>query len=223
MASRILIVFGLLVLIAALFLASKKEQIKIQTEMTPEAVQTGSNFNQQRIYFYPIKNYRQRITERGFGKEVKPTDNKKFACGASFSGFHTADDLEVTNEELQKPVPVFAVASGRIEQAENASGYGGLIIIRQTINNQEYTAIYGHIDLKSLSKKTGDRVEAGEKIAELGDGCSAETDNERKHLHFGLVKGNETEIRGYVKSSSELERFQNPSQLLEEVGAVEPN
>ena len=53
-------------------------------------------------------------------------------------------------------------------------------------------------------------VVAGQKIGVLGDGYTTETDGERKHLHFGIIKGNVISYKGYVDTEPQLEAWIDP-------------
>lgn len=98
----------------------------------------------------------------------------------------------------------------RAASKRTVSGYGGVVMIEHTVEGETVTALYGHVRLSSVSKKVGDPVSKGEKIAVLGTGFSSETDGERKHLHFGLLKGSSTNLRGYVSTEAELAPWVDP-------------
>ncbi|KKW68248.1 peptidase [Lampropedia cohaerens] len=71
--------------------------------------------------------------------------------------------------------PVFAAANGHVVYAgAGLRGYGNLIIIK---HNDDYLTAYAHN--RSLLVKEDQRVERGQKIAEMGD-----TDADRVKLHF---------------------------------------
>ena len=105
------------------------------------------------IYF-PISRYVERISLRSFGKDVKLQDQQELECGQAYSGFHTADDLEVSPQELGEEVAVYAMANGIIKQARNADGYGGLMVIEHKVNGSSLIGIYGHLDNASFTKKS---------------------------------------------------------------------
>jgi murein DD-endopeptidase MepM/ murein hydrolase activator NlpD len=170
-------------------------------------------------YFYPISNYADRIKYRWFGKQVTTNDQVPY-CGAPFSGLHTGDDLEATAAEQNTPVPVYAISDATITSVSNISGYGGLIVLTVNIQGQNYTIYYGHISLASSAVKAGQTVKAGDFLANLGKGCSAETSGERKHLHFAIRKGARVDVRGYVQSQLELENWINPRDFLGQLKAV---
>ncbi len=159
--------------------------------------------------YYPMTNYESRVLVRSFGQLVRPTDAVS-PCGAPFSGYHVADDLEVTINELNEEVAVYAIADGTVRQVGAVSGYGGLLVLETTINGQKYTVYYGHIDLNSTDLRVGDSVGLGQRLALLGAQCSSQTGGERKHLHFAIHKGLIVDVRGYVPNPSTLDSWVNP-------------
>jgi len=62
----------------------------------------------------------------------------------------------------------------------------------------------------------GKKVTMGEMIGVLGTGGTAETDGERKHLHFDVVKGDRVDIRGYVQTQAELSGWIDPLMIIPE-------
>lgn len=186
-----------------------------QTNTTPEAEVPAAA-----TLYFPMTNFDDRITVRWYGKLVRATDTVS-PCGAPFSGYHDADDLEVTPSEVNADVPVYAVADGVVKQRGSVSGYGGLLVLGVTLDGQDYTVYYGHIDLGSSAWQVGESVKAGQRLANLGSECSIQTDGERKHLHFAIRKGATVDVRGYVPTLSELSAWVNPKVYLEEHGASE--
>ncbi len=173
-------------------------------------------------FYYPISNYSQRKTLKWFGKDVTAADTKAEMCGANFTGYHVGDDLEILPGELNADVPVYSIADGVVREAQYVSGYGGLIVIQSEINNQTVTAYYGHINLASLQVKVGDKITAGQRLANLGAACSSQTDGERKHLHFAIHKSSAIDARGYVQNQAELSAWLDPSQFLVQLQAQLP-
>ncbi|WP_052692325.1 transglycosylase family protein [Gordonia sihwensis] len=81
--------------------------------------------------------------------------------------------------------PIYAVADGVVEQAGHATGYGNWILINHTIGGKPVTTLYGHIEDGHLKVKAGDKVKAGQQIADVGNaGVST-----GPHLHFGVYPG----------------------------------
>jgi murein DD-endopeptidase MepM/ murein hydrolase activator NlpD len=149
-----------------------------------------------------------RITKKHFGQYITPATSP--VQPEKFTGYHTGVDVEYA--DVTADVPVYAIADGTVLTARTATGYGGVMAIQHTINGKKYIAVYGHLDPKSLVA-TGTSVKAGQQIAILGDGYSSETDGERKHLHFGIVKGTTLTIAGYVQTQVELAKWIDPLTL----------
>jgi murein DD-endopeptidase MepM/ murein hydrolase activator NlpD len=183
----------------------------------PESTNPTQPANPASAYYYPISNYNERLTFRWFGKFVN--NESVSPCGASFRGYHTADDLEILSGEKNTEVPVYAISDSSVRQIGPTSGYGGLMVLGTTINGNNYTLYYGHIDLTSSTLKQDDNVKAGQKIANLAPQCSAKSGGERKHLHFGIKKGNAVDVKGYVSNSLELNNWINPKNFLNQLDA----
>jgi murein DD-endopeptidase MepM/ murein hydrolase activator NlpD len=170
-------------------------------------------------YYYPITDYNQRIQIHSYGTLVKPGDEKALICGRAFSGYHAGDDLEIKPGEASIDVSIKAIAAGTVREVSWVSGYGGLVVIEHSLNGQAVTAYYGHMNTNSVYLKTGDTVAAGQAIGNLGQGCSQQTDYERKHLHFDIHKGTTLDVRGYVPSLSILSQWLDPKAELASIGA----
>lgn len=165
---------------------------------------------------YPIANYTTARTKKTFGQYI-PADGSD-----RFSGYHTGDDIEVTDITVE--VPVYVVHTAQIVNKQTVSGYGGVVVLEFTYNNIVYHALYGHLDLNSVTAKVGDTVAGGTQLGNLGDDRSDETDGERKHLHFGLYPYTGVELyAGYVTDDTDLVSWVNPSDFLRSAGAVAPN
>lgn len=159
-----------------------------------------------------LENPNQRITKKDFGTYVEPGNSP--VDPEVFTGFHTAIDLETFEDEQNIDVDIFAICTGPLLLSRWAQGYGGVMVQSCTINNTDVTVIYGHIDLNSVAANINDTLVQGQKIAILGDGYTQETDNERKHLHLGIHKGTQIELRGYVQDKAELEKWIDPKTLI---------
>ncbi len=184
----------------------------LQQSNTPTPI--PSNSPTQPAIVYPISRYNERITNRWYGKAITAADRQSLPCGAAFHGFHTGDDLEVTSDELNQEVPVFAITDGIVRQVGTVGGYGGLLVIQYNLDGQTVTAYYGHINLSKTVVKKGDIVKPGQKVSILGDNCSSQTAGERKHLHFAIHKGSLIDVRGYVQTESELQSWLNPKEIV---------
>ena len=149
----------------------------------------------------PINNSLSRITKKPFGLKVAPQSSP--VSPERFSGYHTGTDFETTSEELNVVVEIRALCTGQLLQKRTASGYGGLAVQECTINNQNVRVVYGHIVLNSIEHSVGDIIHQAEAFAHLGN-QGPNTDNERKHLHLGIHRGDSIDIKGYVQTEIEL-------------------
>lgn len=159
----------------------------------------------------PISKAKERITKKPFGIYITPQNSP--VQPERFAGYHTGTDFETFPEEQDADVPVHAIVSGKIVLEKWASGYGGVLVESSEINNSPVTIIYGHLNLASINKKTGENLEAGEQVGFLGKGYSQQTDGERKHLHLGIHRGAGVDIKGYVKNKGELSSWIDPMSL----------
>ncbi len=85
--------------------------------------------------------------------------------------------------------PVHTLFDGEVVCAVNDAGdkeYGGLVILKHTIEDFEFFTLYGHNTVESATKhQLGDIIKKGEKIAELGN--YPENGNWAPHLHFQIM------------------------------------
>lgn len=152
---------------------------------------------------FPVDEFEQRITLKPFGLFVSPQNSP--VIPERFKGFHTGVDVEY--EDVNEPVPVFAISDGVIVFGDFVNGYGGTLVLKLRWENQDLFALYGHLDQETFTNKK--EVSQGERIAFLGENNSFQTDGERKHLHFGLSR-EKLNLRGYVDSKEELGLWLDP-------------
>ncbi len=157
----------------------------------------------------PIDNFASGQTMKKFGQFITPETSS--VQPEKFTGYHSGVDIEVAQDETD--VPVYALADGTVLFVGRVNGYGGVIILQFSYEDQDYTALYGHLRLSSVTAKIGDDVTRGQKLAVLGSPNSEETDGERKHLHFAIHAGTALEFRGYVQSSAELSGWRDPDEI----------
>ncbi len=153
----------------------------------------------------PVQEFKSRITKKMFGTYVTPQNSP--VQPEKFTGYHTGVDVEFT--DISTDVSVKAIASGTVVTSRTARGYGGIVVIKHPIAGKDILTIYGHLDPKSLVKEDAS-VQIGEQIGILGEGGTSETDGERKHLHFAMLKGTSVDLKGYVANKSELDNWYNP-------------
>ncbi len=164
----------------------------------------------------PIADFFTRITKKPFGIYITPKTSP--VQPEKFTGYHAGADAETTSAETKIDIPIMAIADGTVVFAGHVNGYGGVILIRHNIGSETVTALYGHLRISSFTKKVGNAVKPGEKIAVLGTGFSSETDGERKHLHFGIIKGDAINYKGYVPTKSGLSAWEDPVSWLQAKG-----
>jgi murein DD-endopeptidase MepM/ murein hydrolase activator NlpD len=213
----------LVVIAGGLYMVSGRTVPSVSNTTLTASPETTPGTSTQASFYYPMAGYQERLTNRQYGKSITAADSQGLPCGAPFTGFHDGDDVEVTSDELSKDMPVYAIADGTVRQVGQVKGYGGLLIMQHTLNGQTVTANYGHITVSRTSVKVGDTVKAGQLVTYLGEACSSQTDNERKHLHFAIRQGATIDIKGYVQSRSELQNWLNPLETLRQLDANEPS
>ncbi|HBV33361.1 TPA: hypothetical protein DEB72_02450 [Patescibacteria group bacterium] len=157
---------------------------------------------------FPLADYVTNRTFKVFGQYVSDR----------FTGYHNAEDVEVTDKSSQHAVT--AVADGQIIYKKSTSGYGGLVIIRHQLSTGTVQGIYGHLALSSVGKSVGDQVTKGEVVGYLGADKSRDTDGERQHLHFGLYKGTDINVSGYVSRPEQLQNWLNPTDFFQDQGLI---
>ena len=157
----------------------------------------------------PINEFEDRIIKKPFGIYITPGNSP--ISPERFRGYHTGVDVEY--DDINEEVPVRSIADGEVILSKYINGYGGFIAIKHFIDRETILSLYGHMDpisLVRLSKK----VSINEIIGYLGNDKSEETDGERKHLHFGIIKGDEIDVRGYVQSEIDLNKWHDPQEYL---------
>lgn len=163
---------------------------------------------------WPIEGGTHRATPLHFGLFVTPDpDNNPIDPPERFTGYHVATDFEVTEDEADKEIAIYAVCTGTGSYSGFAGGYGGLIVQECMLNNEKVSMIYGHLAIDSLPPK-GSLLTKGDKIGILGAAQSYDTDGNRKHLHFGIHKGWSGDYRGYALTKGEVDEFIDPMTVL---------
>jgi murein DD-endopeptidase MepM/ murein hydrolase activator NlpD len=213
---------GIVVAVATKTDAPPTPDVQETNQTTPTSTESSTVTTPVPTVFYPLPNYAARVTKRAYGQYFTVNQADNLPCGGHFGGYHNGDDLEITSDELDTEVPVFAIAAGQVRQLSRVGGYGGLLIIEYNLGGQVVTANYGHVDLTQPKVTTGQTVTAGQIVGYLGANCSAETDGERKHLHFSVHKGATIDVKGYVQKQSDLDNWINPAEFLNNLSAAEP-
>lgn len=81
--------------------------------------------------------------------------------------------------------PIYAPADGVVTAAGPASGYGNWVRIMHDIDGEQVETLYGHMEDGHVHVSEGDRVSAGDHIADIGNAGQSTG----AHLHFGVYPG----------------------------------
>ena len=83
--------------------------------------------------------------------------------------------------------PIYAFADGVVAQAGTASGFGQWIVIDHQIDGELVSTVYGHMMDGGVHVQTGERVKAGQHIADEGyNGQVSPPGPGGSHLHFEI-------------------------------------
>jgi len=171
-------------------------------------------FSPKDLLFHPIDDFPVGIIKKPFGIFITPTNSP--ISPEKFTGYHAGADVEI-NESISATaqIPIYAIADGVVVKSGKAQGYGGVIAIRHSLHEEVFVAVYGHLNPRNLVPQ-GRTVKAGQVIGYLGKAFSPETDGERRHLHFGMHKGDAVTIVGYAFQQSDLAQWQDPAEFFRE-------
>lgn len=192
--------------------AENSEPATSSAETPIETTDKSSTSVNEEVYPPPIRDAEGRITKKPFGIKISPATSP--VQPEKFSGYHTGTDFEAREGEFDQEVVVHPICVGEVKEVKRVSGYGGVVIQVCEINNESVSVIYGHISLSKSPISPGARLTLMDPIAILADDKSSESDGERKHLHLGIYKGGQVDLRGYVSTEAELEKWINPESVL---------
>ncbi|MGY5884412.1 M23 family metallopeptidase [Modestobacter lacusdianchii] len=116
------------------------------------------------------------VADSGGAGYVRPAIGRTSSCyGARWGVTHHGVDIAA-------PIgtPVYAAAAGVVQRAGPATGFGLAVYIR---GDDGAVTVYGHVNTYSV--RAGDRVAAGERIAEVGN----RGQSTGPHLHFEVHPG----------------------------------
>jgi murein DD-endopeptidase MepM/ murein hydrolase activator NlpD len=168
----------------------------------------------------PMENAAHRAHPLHFGLHVTPDPaTNPIQPPERFTGYHVAVDLEVGTDEVDKPVAVYAVCEGEVKYSGFAGGYGGVVVQACTLSGEDVTVIYGHLSLENLPGH-GVVLKPRDQIAVLAEANSYASGGTRKHLHLGIHRGKEVDMRGYVQTEEEVREFIDPLEFLGEAPAL---
>lgn len=99
--------------------------------------------------------------------------------GTLSSGFGIRDGEAHNGMDIANDygTPIYSVMSGTVISAGPATGFGNWVVVK---NDDGSKAVYGH--MKHFSVQVGQRVDAGEQIAQVG----SEGQSTGPHLHFEI-------------------------------------
>lgn len=207
----LVIILVLLIFLAYLIIFKKNNQplvIDPNKQVVVDSTKSSLSLNKsvapenKFIIAEPVSLAQLRVTKKYFGTKVSPQDSP--VSPERFSGYHTGVDFETRAEEAEIDIPIYAICPGTLLLKKWANGYGGVVVQSCPINKEDVTVVYGHLNLASVRKKIGETMESGQRLGLLGQGYSSETDGARKHLHLGIHRGKDFNLRGYVSSSKDL-------------------
>lgn len=86
--------------------------------------------------------------------------------------------------------PIYAYADGTVVAAGEASGFGQWIVIDHELEGSKYSTVYGHMFPDGVHVTTGQKVKAGQHIADEGyNGGVSPPGPGGAHLHFEVWDG----------------------------------
>ena len=107
--------------------------------------------------------------------------------------------------------PIYASADGTVGAAGDASGFGQWIVLDHNIGGKMWSTVYGHMFPQDVLVKTGDKVTAGQHIANAGyNGEVSPPGPGGTHLHFEtwdggrLTGGKAVDPQPWVDSAREV-------------------
>lgn len=109
--------------------------------------------------------------------------------------------------------PIYAYANGTVVEAGPASGFGQWIVIDHEEDGERFSTVYGHMMPEGVHVKAGDKVTAGQHIADEGNNG----ESTGSHLHFEVWPGTRLGGGQPVDAMPWLERAVEPGSGSSEV------
>ena len=156
-----------------------------------------------------IKKSNSDIAIGGYGEDrLIYRKSEHFGKGNEARSIHLGVDIWCKTN-----TPVYAPINSKIHSFrnnDNFGDYGPTIILEHNLEGLIFYTLYGHLSKKSLLNiKTGERINKGEKFAEIGD--EKENGNWPSHLHFQIISdmlGEKGDFPG-VASEKDKSKFLN--------------
>lgn len=98
----------------------------------------------------------------------------------SRGGAHKGVDLAAPNG-----TPIYAAADSVVADAGPASGFGHWVVLDSNVGGKQVSTVYGHMYANGVRVKTGDKVRAGQHIADVG----SDGESSGPHLHLEVWPG----------------------------------
>ncbi|MHA2788320.1 peptidoglycan DD-metalloendopeptidase family protein [Corynebacterium sp. S7] len=113
-------------------------------------------------------------------------------------------------------IPIYAFADGVVAESGPASGFGNWVIVDHLLDGKLVSTVYGHMFDDGLHVQPGDRVKAGQHIADEGyDGEVSPPGPGGSHLHFEVWEGGRLNGGTPVNPRPWLEQAVEPGSGLE--------
>ena len=135
-----------------------------------------------------------------FAKPVKTTES------TVSSPFGTRWGTNHNGIDLAGPVgtPIYAYADGIVSKAGPADGFGMWIVLDHNIDGAVVSTVYGHMFPDGVLVQVGDRVTAGQHIADIGNNGQSTG----AHLHFeyhpgGWAQGNAIDPQPFYDAAAD--------------------
>ncbi len=207
-----------LILIGFIFICLTKEHEKKDLVQSYNSQVIESSFATTQLTQSDVRvpdvldDIRSRRIIKPFGIYITPKNSP--VSPERFRGFHTGTDFEVSADEINSDVSIYALCDGDITLRSHINGYGGVTVQKCILPSFGVVhVIYGHMHL-TTDVVVGDVVAQGSKIGTLGADKSRDADGERKHLHLSISKGDTVNFRGYVEQKEKLAQWVDPCILI---------
>jgi murein DD-endopeptidase MepM/ murein hydrolase activator NlpD len=166
-------------------------------------------------FAWPLDNITHRSQLLNFGMYITPDPaNNPIDPPERWTGYHTAQDIEIFPDEIDKDVVVYASCNGPVIFRGEVNGYGGAMVQSCKLNMEDVTVLYGHIDPNRFEASMDQELKIGDKLGYLGAHKTRDAGYNRKHLHFQIHRGPDIALRGYVSRAEELHAYINPIEII---------
>lgn len=119
--------------------------------------------------------------------------------------------------------PIYAATNGTVAEAGGAAGFGNWIVLDS--DDEDISTVYGHMASDGVHVSAGERITAGQHIADVG----SEGQSSGPHLHFEvweggrLTGGDPVDPEPWLSDATEPNPDQEPDMRVVQVGMKGPN